>query len=284
MKQSVIGVIGQGFVGSSVKIGFENYYTVETYDLISEKSTKKSARDLIWDSDIIFVCLPTPMRKDGSCDIRIIESTLKEINECLVETNKNKLVITKSTVPPQTHDSWSSKYRNLDLVFNPEFLTEANAAEDFKNQNRIILGGHPSNCTKAKEIFEKVFPDVDYFCTTFTTSELIKYFINCFLASKVSFANEFYQICDSLGADYSRVVSGALLDKRIGTSHLSVPGPDGDFGFGGHCFPKDLNAMIHTAEKLDIDPTILKATKLKNTEVRNNKDWEAMKGRAVSDD
>ena len=129
-----------------------------------------------------------------------------------------------------------------------------------------------------------MFPDVDYFCTTFTTSELIKYFINCFLASKVSFANEFYQICDSLGADYSRVVSGALLDKRIGTSHLSVPGPDGDFGFGGHCFPKDLNAMIHAAEKLDIDPTILKATKLKNTEVRNNKDWEAMKGRAVSDD
>jgi len=284
MNQKVIGIIGQGFVGSSVKKGLENYYNIETYDLISEKSTAKSTKDLIWRSDVVFVCLPTPMRKDGSCDTRIIEDVLREINDYLIEIKQNKLVITKSTVPPKTHDLWSSEYRNLDLVFNPEFLTEANAAEDFKNQNRIILGGHPSDCEKAKEIFEKVFPSVNYFCTTFITSELIKYFINCFLASKVSFANEFYQICCSLGADYSRVVSGALLDKRIGTSHLSVPGPDGDFGFGGHCFPKDLNAMICTAEKLDINPTILKATKHKNSEVRNNKDWEAMKGRAVSDD
>ena len=224
------------------------------------------------------------MRKDGSCDTRIIEGALREIDNCLSEMGKSKLLITKSTVPPNTHNDWSSKYENLNLVFNPEFLTEANAAEDFKNQNRIVLGGPPSNCSEAQEMFSKVFPNVDYFCTTFVTSELIKYFINCFLATKVSFANEFYQICDSLNADYSRVVDGALLDKRIGTSHLSVPGPDGDFGFGGHCFPKDLNAMIYTASTLDIFPTVLKAAKAKNSEVRNNKDWELMKGRAVSDD
>ena len=284
MKQKTIGILGQGFVGSSVKAGLKKCYSIETYDLISEKSTVRSIGELVWKSEMLFVCLPTPMRKDGSCDTRIIEGALKEINGALLEMNQNKLVVTKSTVPPQTHSDWNSKFRNLDLVFNPEFLTEANAAEDFKNQNRIVLGGHPSHCEKAKDIFQEVFPSVDYFCTTFVTAELIKYFINCFLATKVSFANELYQICDSLGADYSRVVSGALLDKRIGTSHLRVPGPDGDFGFGGHCFPKDLNAMIYTAKKLNIKPTVLEAAKLKNSEVRNNKDWESMKGRAVSDD
>ena len=284
MAQKIIGIIGQGFVGSSVKSGLENHYNIETYDLISSKASMNSVRELIWKSDVLFVCLPTPMRKDGSCDTRIIEGALKEINDCLLEAEQNKLVITKSTVPPRTHDSWNSEYRNLDLVFNPEFLTEANAEEDFKNQNRIIVGGHPSNCSKAQEIYKVVFPNVEYFTTTFITAELIKYFINCFLATKVSFANEFYQICELLEADYSRVLSGVLLDKRIGSTHLKVPGPDGDLGFGGHCFPKDLNAMIHTAVDLGISPALLKATKIKNAEVRSNKDWEKMKGRAVSDD
>ena len=282
--QKTVGIIGQGFVGSSVKEGLQNHYKIETYDLIADKSTVGSVGELVWKSEAVFVCLPTPMRKDGSCDIRIIEGALKEINNCLLEINQRKLVITKSTVPPRTHSNWDANYKNLNLVFNPEFLTEANAAEDFKNQSRIVLGGHPSNCIEAQKIFEEVFPDVEYFCTSFVTSELIKYFINCFLATKVSFANEFYQICESLNADYSRVVDGALLDKRIGTSHLKVPGPDGDFGFGGHCFPKDLNAMIYTASALNINSTVLKATKDKNSEVRNNKDWESMKGRAVSDD
>jgi len=284
MNQNTIGIIGQGFVGSSVNAGLQAFYNVETYDLITEKSTAKSVGDLVWKSDVVFVCLPTPMRKDGSCDTRIIEGALKELNQCLSEIGEKKLVITKSTVPPQTHDSWNAKYENLNLVFNPEFLTEANAVEDFKNQNRIVLGGHPNNCEKAREIFQAAFPSVEYFCTNFTTAELIKYFINCFLATKVSFANEFYQICNSLGADYSRVVDGSLLDKRIGTSHLMVPGPDGDFGFGGHCFPKDLNAMIHLSKKMKVNPLLLESAKLKNAEVRNNKDWESMKGRAVSDD
>ena len=284
MSQKTIGIIGQGFVGSSVFAGLKKFYNIETYDVISEKSTTKSVGELVWKSGMVFVCLPTPMRKDGSCDTRIIEGALKEIDECLAKLGEKKLVITKSTVPPQTHDLWNSKYENLNLVFNPEFLTEANAVQDFKNQNRIVLGGHPNNCEEAVNMFQKAFPHVEYFCTNFTTAELIKYFINCFLATKVSFANEFYQICSSLGADYTRVVAGSLLDKRIGTSHLSVPGPDGDFGFGGHCFPKDLSAMIHLSKSIDVNPTVLEATKSKNAEVRNNKDWESMKGRAVSDD
>jgi UDPglucose 6-dehydrogenase len=111
---------------------------------------------------------------------------------------------------------------------------------------------------------------------------MVKYFINNFLATKVSFANEMYQICNSLNIDYDKVTEYALYDQRLGKSHLAVPGPDGDFGYGGHCFPKDLDAIIYIALSMGLDPTILEATREKNNNVRKNRDWENMPGRAVS--
>ena len=117
--------------------------------------------------------------------------------------------------------------------------------------------------------------------TSASHAEMVKYFINCFLSTKVSFANEMYQYCDAIGVDYDKVVEYALYDKRLGTSHFSVPGPDGDFGFGGHCFPKDLAAMIHQFQNVDVIPHVLKAVQEKNSEIRNNKDWEKMIGRAI---
>ena len=112
---------------------------------------------------------------------------------------------------------------------------------------------------------------------------MVKYFTNCFLATKVSFANEIYQICEKLDIDYDKVVEYAKYDERIGYSHLNVPGPDGDFGFGGHCFPKDLNALISLAEKqgLGLNVNVLRATLETNNKVRKNRDWEQQKGRAV---
>ena len=115
---------------------------------------------------------------------------------------------------------------------------------------------------------------------------MVKYFINCFLATKVSFSNEIYQICEESGLDFNKVVEYALYDQRIGKSHFSVPGPDGSFGFGGHCFPKDLNAIMYMAESCGVDPKVLKSVWDKNNEVRpqSQRDWEGMKGRAVSED
>ena len=112
---------------------------------------------------------------------------------------------------------------------------------------------------------------------------MVKYFTNCFLATKVSFANEIYQICEKLDIDYDKVVEYAKYDERIGYSHLNVPGPDGDFGFGGHCFPKDLNALINLAVKneLGLDINVLNAALETNNRVRQNRDWEKLKGRAV---
>ena len=110
---------------------------------------------------------------------------------------------------------------------------------------------------------------------------MVKYVTNTFLATKVSFANEMYQICGGLNIDYDKVIEYATYDERLGKSHWSVPGPDGDFGYGGHCFPKDVRALISVAYGLGISPEMLISTDITNDEVRNNRDWENMKGRAV---
>ena len=112
---------------------------------------------------------------------------------------------------------------------------------------------------------------------------MVKYFTNCFLATKVSFANEMYEICNYLKIDYDKVVEYSKYDERIGKSHLDVPGPDGDLGYGGHCFPKDVRALYSVAMELesDIDPIILRAINSKNDKIRKNRDWEKQVGRAV---
>ena len=114
-----------------------------------------------------------------------------------------------------------------------------------------------------------------------TTAEMVKYFTNCFLATKVSFANEMYEISKALNIDYDKVIEYAIYDERIGKSHLNVPGPDGDFGYGGHCFPKDVMALKSLAWGLGCNPRMLEATDSKNNDIRTNRDWETQIGRAV---
>jgi UDPglucose 6-dehydrogenase len=111
---------------------------------------------------------------------------------------------------------------------------------------------------------------------------MVKYTTNTFLSVKVSFANEIYQLCEKVGADYDKVIEYATMDERLGESHWAVPGPDGDFGFGGHCFPKDLSALIYLAKEMNTTDNVLMATQKTNDEVRKDRDWEKMKGRAVS--
>ena len=234
-----IGIVGQGFVGTALYEGLKQHFSIETYD-IAKDSTCKSIEELTTKSDIIFICLPTPMEKDGSCHLGIIEPVLDDINYM----NRCNTIVVKSTIPPGTTEKWNSLFENIQIVFNPEFLTEANSIEDFKNQNRIIIGGPRPATTKVKRIFAKAFPKVPIIKTGSTTAEMVKYFLNSFLATKISFANEMYQICDGLNIDYDKVIEYSKYDERLGKSHLNVPGPDGDFGYGGHCFPKDVRALI----------------------------------------
>ena len=274
-----IGVIGQGFVGNAIYQKFKKYYKVFTYDL-QLKLCNSDLEEILQRCKIIFVCLPTPMNKDGSCNLDILEGALKEIND--QTTIDDRIVVIKSTIIPGSTDKYNNTYKNIEIVFNPEFLTEANAIDDFENQTRILLGGSVKATTKLKQLYSAVFRNTPKIIKTDAKSaELVKYVTNTFLSTKVSFANEMYKICKALELDYDKIIEMATLDPRLGDSHWGVPGPDGDFGYGGHCFPKDLDAILSLCRDLNINTNVLKATKATNNEVRNNRDWERMKNRAV---
>jgi UDPglucose 6-dehydrogenase len=309
-----IAAIGQGFVGGSLTTVFsERGFEVYAYDKAGkyakgawrrgddETSLPQrpiSIKDLVSIceskekfSNVYFVCLPTPMYEDGAADLSIVESVLKE----LAAVPGERIAVIKSTVPPGSTERWNKKFleSGLRVIFNPEFLTEANALDDMRNQNRIILGGPRPWINNVKQVFEAAFPNIPVIKTSSTNAELVKYFTNCFLAMKISFANEMYQICqaldsEGLNADYDRLVEIATLDKRLGTSHWKVPSFETDengknlFGFGLSCFPKDINALITVAKSYEVDPKMLSATWTKNLEVRPQKDWEKLFGRAVS--
>jgi len=277
----MIGIVGQGFVGNAVYQKFKNYYDVLTHDKDDTKSTS-TLENLTMLCDTIFLCLPTPMKSDGSCDISILEQVLSSIDLLADNYETTKSIVIKSTISPGTTQKWNKKYESLRLVFNPEFLTERNAVEDYENQNRIILGGPRPTTTELKQIFSKVFPKANIIKTDSTHAEMVKYLTNTFLSTKVSFANEMYQLCGKLNIDYDKVVEYATHDDRLGKSHWNVPGHDGDFGFGGHCFPKDLAAILHITEELKTVNNVLCATQETNNNVRKDRDWEKMKGRAVS--
>ena len=270
-----IGIIGQGFVGNAIYQKFKNYFDILTYDL--DESKCNSTFFDIANCNVVFICLPTPMKKNGECDTSIIKNTIKELSDYIsVDT-----IVIKSTITPGTTQRLNSLYPNMNIVFNPEFLTERNAVKDYENQNRIILGGPRPATTELKQIFSKVFPKSHIIKTDSTHAEMVKYLTNTFLSVKVSFANEIYQICNKLNIDYDKVVEYATHDERLGTSHWNVPGHDGDLGFGGHCFPKDLSALIHLTDYLETTSNVLNATQNTNDSVRKNRDWEKMKGRAV---
>lgn len=277
----MIGIVGQGFVGNAVYQKFSKYYEVLTNDLDESKSTSTLA-NLISVCDTIFLCLPTPMKSDGSCDTSILQNVLDTIDLIVDNYESKRTIVIKSTIIPGTTKKWNDKYDTLNIVFNPEFLTERNAVSDYENQNRIILGGPRPATTELKQVFAKVFPKAHIIKTDSTHAEMVKYLTNTFLSVKVSFANEIYQLCNKLDIDYDKVIEYATHDDRLGKSHWGVPGHDGDFGFGGHCFPKDLAAILHLTEELKTVNNVLSATQETNNNVRKDRDWEKMKGRAVS--
>jgi len=275
----IIGIVGQGYVGSAIKMGFQPHYHVETYDKYDGFKSTVQLSDMVAECEVIFVCVPTPMNKDGSCHTDIVESVVQEIDEWTSRYHKDikPIVVIKSTVPPGTTEHLNKKYKNINVIFNPEFLTEMNFLEDFKNQTRIILGGTRKGTNKLRQVYSKVFPSATIVKTGSVTAEMVKYFVNCFLATKVSFANEMKQICDDIDIDYDKVVEYATYDERLGKSHWAVPGPDGELGFGGHCLPKDLSAIVNAYDDMELLRAVLKV----NDKVRKNRDWEEMKGRAV---
>ena len=278
-----IGIIGQGFVGGAIREGFKEHYNLFLYDKFNEDRSNTDLEGVVKNAEIIFVCVPTPMdARTGEASISIVEEVILEIDNLAGKIGVNPTLIIKSTVPPGTTEYLNYLVSNSNVMFNPEFLTEANAVNDFKNQNRIIIGtcdNHPA--LDVVEVFRKVFPDAAIPVVNSKEAEMCKYIINTFLSVKVSFANEIYDICEKSSIDYNEAKDLALLDNRLGNSHWMVPGPDGGRGFGGHCFPKDLNGLCYIAEQAGVKTNVLKATLETNDRVREDRDWESQEGRAI---
>jgi|TARA_R110001592_G_scaffold62138_4_gene189880 UDPglucose 6-dehydrogenase len=285
-----IGIVGNGFVGGAVKFGFSAQVGCDTevrvYDINPNKSTH-TLEETVNKSDFIFLSVPTPSNKDGSINIDILDSALNDINEV---SKRDNTILIRSTVIPGTTRKLQTKYDQLNLLFNPEFLTERSANFDFINQSRFIIGSSEQTLSQlCSEKFTDLIKDRFGDCvavleTNYETAEMIKYMNNCFFATKVSFMNEMYQIAEKSNVDWGDAVSGFVSDGRIGHSHLDVPGHDGKFGFGGSCFPKDIQAMIDYAENVGVEPTLLYGAWEKNLQVRPEQDWKKLKGRAVVDD
>ena len=278
MKIQTVGIIGQGFVGGALASAFSNHYKVYTYDkILTDLSTHKNVSSLSRACELLFVCVPTPMREDGSCDISIVKEVVQEA----CSTGRQNIIAIKSTIPPNTTKLLQELCQDSQIVFNPEFLLERNAEQDFLNTSRVILGGPRPATTRLKQFYSKVFPNAHVIKTDSTVAEMVKYLTNSFLAVKVSFANEMHAICESLGVDYDKVTEYALHDDRLGSTHWSVPGPDGHYGFGGSCFPKDINALMHLAQTMCIKANTIQGAWNTNLMARPEKDWEDLKGRAV---
>ena len=196
----------------------------------------------------------------------------------------------RSTVTPGTTRKLQEQFGNIRIVFNPEFLTERSAKFDFINQSRFILGCGDSDLEiyqteEVAELFRDRFGEsISIIQTNFETAELIKYMNNCFFATKISFLNEMYQVAKKSGVDWNMALDGFVRDGRVGHSHMNIPGPDGKLGFGGSCFPKDIQAIINYGESLDLNMNTLKGVWNTNLEVRPDKDWENLKGRSVVDE
>ena len=277
-----VGIIGFGFVGKALKSSFNNKVNYKIID----PNLKTNIDDLVpLSPNIVFVCVPTPMNDDGTQNIKILKKVIDELEEKL----KNTKIVIKSTVLPDYLNELSKK--NIKLVYNPEFLRESFANNVFINAKFILFGSTNDNYSNELSEFYKCFTNCktnDYIKTDLLTASLVKYTINSYLASKVVFFNELFEVFSSLNHDvgWDNFIKILQMDPRIGSSHMEVPGHDGMKGFGGACFPKDINALYDFSVKKEKSMDILKYVISKNNTIRKsyNKTTEREKEQNINFD
>jgi UDPglucose 6-dehydrogenase len=294
ISKATVGIIGQGFVGSAMRAYFDRpcYGTEEKFNLVTYDKVKGGdINEVVSKAEVIFVCVPTPMRANGECYTGIVESVLQDIIDtakAVGRDTKTFVVCVKSTVWPGFIDSMKVRHPDLRISFSPEFLREASAVDDMINGNRIIVGGSLQDASVILQFFltqdTKRIDDGDCLLirTEPTVAEMVKLFTNGILFTKVLFSNEMYQLCQKMNINYDDVRVVSCIDPRIGPSHTSVPGPDGFLGAGGHCFPKDMHNLKFIAEKLGVKEKMFTTVLERNNELREEKDWEKMENRAVT--
>lgn len=260
--RSHIGIIGAGFVGNAI---LQNYSRLEQVISIRDPAKGYNASyDELKECDGIFICVPSPSNPDGSCDSSILEDVLSNFKDY------DGVLISKVTATPDVYEKLQKEYKNL--VYVPEFLTAANSVQDYADENWVIIGGNVMAYQReAKRLISQSKKELTAEFCSIGEAALVKYAINSFLATKVVFMNEFANIANTKGYDWNKISHLINLDKRIGISHMRVPGPDGYYGFGGMCFPKDTSAILHYANKIDCDLNVLSTAVKKNTLLRLQK-------------
>lgn len=268
-----IGQVGCGFVGSALKQSFEKRgVSTIAYDKYKEIG---SPEDLL-NCNFIFLCLPTPYVAGHGYDLGAILDTCKFLNK----NNFTGTVIVKSTVEPGVTQKLANQFSNIDFIHNPEFLTARTAFEDFDNQQHIVLGYTLNkgdiclqNVEKLKEFYSLLYPGAKISICKSEESEAMKIFANNFYAMKVQIFNEFYFLCQRIGADFERVKELMIENGWINPMHTQVPGPDGLPSYGGACFPKDTNALYHFMKTLGTPYKVLEACIEERNEMREEK-WK----------
>lgn len=281
---SNIGVIGYGYVGRSIEYGFVDHdrerglvpkHKVYVYD---KYKPRDSLDELLKQSEIVFVCLPTPYDEEKlNIDLSIFDNVMEEI--CPKISGQGKVVVIKSTVVPGTTKRYAALYPQVPFAMNPEFLTEANYLQDFVNPDRIVIGADNDwTAQRLIDLYRTCFPASAIIRMSASAAEIVKYQSNVLLAVKVAVSNVFYDICAAEQVKYEDVQKAVALDKRIGASHLDVTT---ERGFGGKCFPKDLGAIIGRCRELGVDAGILEEAHSYNLRIRKSRDWHEIAGATV---
>lgn len=245
-----IGIIGYGYVGSA--IGWAHKHDqVLIHDPKFPDSVNKSE---FLTCDAVYVCVPSPSTEDGHCDTSILESILKDL--FLINLKNDVPIICKTTAPPSVYERLQTQYPSI--VHCPEFLTARNHISDYYKTEVFILGGDVEFCEKARDIINQSnVVHNNFLLTDIKSASLFKYMMNSYLATKVSFMNDFKKLADVHDIEWNQIKELARYDARIGTSHMDVPGPDGERGWGGACFPKDIAAIQMEALDLSIELELL---------------------------
>lgn len=266
----MISIIGLGFVGGAMCKSFK----LKNVDVIGYDKFKDGGIgtfDEILPSSICFLCLPTLFNTETN---QYNKDAIYEICEKLKENNYSGLVVIKSTVEPETTDVLSCAFPMLKLCHNPEFLTARTAFNDFHNQKHIVLG-KGKNCVDSdidslETFYKTYYPDATISRCSSLESESMKIMCNSFYASKIMLFNEYYQLCQKNGADFNTIRELMLKNNWINPMHTDVPGPDGKFGYGGACFPKDTNALYSYMEAHKSKNIVLKSVIEERNSVRDD--------------
>lgn len=283
MFKYTLGIVGYGYVGKSTESFFPSNCDTMIYDIDSNVCKPKNLQiNELSKCDLVFVSVPTPMNKDGSCHTSIVSSVVQQLHDVNV-----KNIIVRSTVPVGFCDK-------NQCFFMPEFITEKNWKNDVENTKDWIFGTSKdlfnetieltdilqNVLNKSKE--ENKIKDSNLIVVQNEYAEVAKLTRNCILATKVSFLNEINKFCEKRNLKYSMVRDLMVLDQRIGDSHTSVPGHDNEYGFGGTCFVKDIWSLKSLFKENEVESPIIDAVIHRNENIdRKSRSWENMTGRAV---